>query len=120
MVTPTYNVYHTEPTNQVFLSPFSALCFWRYSEAVKLTAVRIAEIFHSVQGEGILAGVPSVFVRTSGCNLRCVWCDTPYTSWDPEGEDRALDQIIVETRGYPSRYVVITGGEPFLSPELPE
>jgi 7-carboxy-7-deazaguanine synthase len=82
--------------------------------------VRIAEIFHSVQGEGILAGVPSVFVRTSGCNLRCVWCDTPYTSWEPEGEDRTIDEIITETRRYPSRHVVITGGEPFLAPDLHE
>ena len=48
--------------------------------------MKIAEIFYSVQGEGALVGVPSVFLRVSGCNLRCVWCDTPYTSWAPEGE----------------------------------
>ena len=47
--------------------------------------MRISEIFHSIQGEGELTGVPSVFVRTSGCNLRCSWCDTPYASWNPEG-----------------------------------
>jgi organic radical activating enzyme len=43
-------------------------------------------VFHSIQGEGQLTGVPSVFIRTSGCNLRCRWCDTPYSSWRPEGE----------------------------------
>ena len=46
--------------------------------------MKISEIFYSIQGEGTLVGVPSVFVRTSGCNLRCEWCDTPYTSWQPE------------------------------------
>ena len=56
--------------------------------------MKIAEIFYSIQGEGALVGVPSVFVRTSGCNLRCVWCDTPYTSWQPEGDELTLDEIL--------------------------
>jgi 7-carboxy-7-deazaguanine synthase len=80
--------------------------------------VRISEIFYSIQGEGRLIGVPSVFIRTSGCNLRCVWCDTPYTSWSPEGEDWSIKEILRKVRKYPSRYVVITGGEPLLAPEI--
>jgi 7-carboxy-7-deazaguanine synthase len=55
--------------------------------------MRISEIFHSIQGEGELTGVPSVFVRTSGCNLRCSWCDTPYASWNPEGEEMPVEAI---------------------------
>ena len=74
----------------------------------------IAEVFHSIQGEGRLAGVPSVFVRTSGCNLRCWFCDTPYTSWRPEGEQRSLDQLIEEVANFDCEHVVITGGEPML------
>ena len=58
--------------------------------------MRIAEIFHSIQGEGSLVGMPSVFVRTSGCNLRCSWCDTPYTSWRPEGDDWTVERILAE------------------------
>jgi 7-carboxy-7-deazaguanine synthase len=56
--------------------------------------MRIAEIFQSRQGEGLLTGTPSVFIRTSGCNLRCWFCDTPYTSWQPEGEDLSVDEIM--------------------------
>ena len=82
--------------------------------------MRIAEIFYSVQGEGRLIGVPSVFVRTSGCNLRCVWCDTPYTSWRPQGEEWKINASTREVGKYPARHVVITGGEPFLAPELSE
>jgi 7-carboxy-7-deazaguanine synthase len=76
--------------------------------------VRISEIFYSIQGEGSLMGVPSVFVRTSGCNLRCTWCDTPYTSWNPEGAERGLEDIIAEVAGYGPTHAVITGGEPML------
>jgi len=56
--------------------------------------MRIAEIFRSIQGEGRLTGTESVFVRTSGCNLRCAYCDTPYASWMPEGEDLSVDEIL--------------------------
>jgi 7-carboxy-7-deazaguanine synthase len=80
--------------------------------------VKISEIFYSVQGEGSLVGVPSVFIRTSGCNLRCVWCDTPYTSWQPEGENRTVDQIIEHVRQFGARYAVVTGGEPMIAPEI--
>ncbi len=88
--------------------------------------MRIAEIYHSLQGEGRLTGVPSVFVRTSGCNLRCRFCDTPYASWTPEGEYLSVDAVVAEvekcamdaTNGQPPRHVVITGGEPMLFPDL--
>ena len=76
--------------------------------------MKISEIFYSIQGEGMLAGVPSVFVRTSGCNLRCTWCDTPYTSWAPEGEEQALDAILSKVTGYGATHVVVTGGEPMI------
>lgn len=80
--------------------------------------MKISEIFYSVQGEGMLVGVPSVFVRTSGCNLRCSWCDTPYTSWHPEGERMEVAGIVQRVREYASaRHVVVTGGEPMLFDE---
>jgi 7-carboxy-7-deazaguanine synthase len=82
--------------------------------------LRIAEIFHSIQGEGSLVGVPSVFVRTSGCNLRCAWCDTPYTSWHAEGDDYTLERIWAELDAFPSRHVVVTGGEPMIAREMVE
>ena len=80
--------------------------------------MRIAEIFYSIQGEGRLLGVPSVFIRTSGCNLRCVWCDTPYTSWKPEGEERSVTEIMAAVAKHPAKHVVVTGGEPLLAPEI--
>jgi 7-carboxy-7-deazaguanine synthase len=80
--------------------------------------VRIAEIFKSVQGEGFLTGTPSVFVRASGCNLRCWFCDTPYASWYPEGEDRSVEDILTKIEHFSCEHVVLTGGEPMLFAEL--
>jgi 7-carboxy-7-deazaguanine synthase len=82
--------------------------------------MRIAELFYSIQGEGKLAGVPSVFVRASGCNLRCVWCDTPYASWEPEGDDVAVAEIVrrVGELGAGAKHVVLTGGEPMIMPDV--
>jgi 7-carboxy-7-deazaguanine synthase len=80
--------------------------------------MKIAEIFYSLQGEGSLLGVPSIFVRTSGCNLRCSWCDTPYTSWQPEGREQSLDEILTNVAAYPARHVVVTGGEPLIAPGI--
>ena len=77
--------------------------------------MRINEIFHSIQGEGKLAGVPSAFVRTTGCNLRCVWCDSPETSWNPVGRELSVARIIEQVRGYPTRHAVVTGGEPMIA-----
>ena len=81
--------------------------------------MKISEIFYSVQGEGSLLGVPSVFVRTSGCNLRCSWCDTPYTSWRPEGDTLSTTEVLDSVFRYRCRHVVVTGGEPMIVPEMP-
>lgn len=61
-----------------------------------------------------MTGVPSYFVRVSGCNLRCSWCDTPYASWNPDGGPRPLDSIVGEARSSGVRHAVLTGGEPML------
>jgi 7-carboxy-7-deazaguanine synthase len=82
--------------------------------------LRISEIFASVQGEGIWVGVPSVFVRVSGCNLRCTWCDTPYASWNPEGPVLYLTDITAQVEKYGIQHVVLTGGEPMLFDPIEE
>jgi 7-carboxy-7-deazaguanine synthase len=82
--------------------------------------MRIAEIFHSIQGEGLLAGVPSIFIRTSGCNLRCHWCDTPYASWKPDGPEMSVEEILKKLTEWNCDHVVLTGGEPMIAPDLPE
>jgi len=80
----------------------------------------VNDIFYSLQGEGFLAGVPSVFVRLGGCPLRCRWCDTKY-AWSKEaGRRYSIDQIVQAVRQWPCRFVVITGGEPMVEPDLPQ
>lgn len=80
--------------------------------------MKVAEIFYSIQGEGRLTGVPSAFVRTTGCNLRCHFCDSDYTSWHPEGDALTVTEILDRIGGFPTRHVVVTGGEPLIAPEI--
>jgi 7-carboxy-7-deazaguanine synthase len=82
--------------------------------------MRISEIFYSIQGEGELTGIPSVFIRTSGCNLRCTWCDTKYASWEPEGTEASIEEILAEAQRHPAAHVVLTGGEPMVAKGLPD
>jgi 7-carboxy-7-deazaguanine synthase len=82
--------------------------------------MRVSEIFYSIQGEGELTGVPTVFIRTSGCNLRCRWCDTPYASWNLEGEEMSIEDIIKEVKKHPARHCVLTGGEPMIARGIKE
>ena len=82
--------------------------------------MKISELFFSIQGEGELTGIPSVFVRTSGCNLRCRWCDTKYSSWTPEGENVDIEELVEKVCSYPARHVVITGGEPMIAKDIKE
>jgi 7-carboxy-7-deazaguanine synthase len=83
-------------------------------------AMRIVETFYSIQGEGLLAGVPSVFLRASGCNLRCHWCDTDYASWNPQGEERTVPEILAQIANFPVRHAVVTGGEPLIAADIEE
>ena len=80
----------------------------------------INEIFYSLQGEGFLAGVPSVFVRLAGCPLRCRWCDTKY-AWDQRaGQDYTIADIVKSVQQWPCKFIVITGGEPMINSDLPK
>ncbi len=79
--------------------------------------MRISEIFYSLQGEGILTGLPTIFVRTSGCNLRCTWCDTQF-AYEGGGEIEVV-HIVSNLEDFPVKRVCITGGEPLLQDELP-
>lgn len=85
---------------------------------VSRNPMRIAELYESTQGEGFLTGTESAFVRVSGCNLRCWFCDTPYASWQPEGDDLSVDEILARVLQFDVEHVVLTGGEPMLFAEL--
>ena len=78
----------------------------------------ISETFTSIQGEGKLTGVPSFFIRASGCNLRCTWCDTPYASWSPEGERQTVGKLVDAARASGVSHAVLTGGEPMIFPAM--
>src|SRR5437870_11642641 len=79
-------------------------------------AGRLAECFFSIQGEGVTAGVPAVFVRLQGCSVGCGWCDTKY-SWDPAGgREQHLEALLEELAAFPCRRAVGTGVEPHESP----
>jgi len=77
-------------------------------------SLRIAETFTSLQGEGALTGTRSHFIRTSGCNLRCWFCDTPYASWQPEGDGIEVQTLVQDAIRSGCQHVVLTGGEPML------
>jgi 7-carboxy-7-deazaguanine synthase len=74
----------------------------------------ISETFTSIQGEGKLTGVPSFFIRVSGCNLRCGWCDTPYASWSPDGTTQTLETLADQAQASGVKHIVLTGGEPMM------
>lgn len=77
--------------------------------------MKVSEIFCSIQGEGKYIGVPSIFIRFSGCNLRCIWCDTPYSSWNEEFKRLSEDEIFLEISKFKNiNHVVLTGGEPMM------
>jgi len=80
--------------------------------------MKVAEVFYPIQGEGLLSGVPSVFVRTSGCNLRCWFCDSDYTSWHVEGEDLSVAAVLERMAAFPAHHAVVTGGEPMIAPGI--
>ncbi|MDD5326383.1 MAG: 7-carboxy-7-deazaguanine synthase QueE [Phycisphaerae bacterium] len=82
--------------------------------------MKVSEIFYSLQGEGFLTGVPSVFIRLAGCPLRCRWCDTKYAQDNKAGSDYSVEEIVQKVEQQEkSKFIVITGGEPMTNPDLP-
>jgi 7-carboxy-7-deazaguanine synthase len=84
----------------------------------KPARLRITEIYKSIQGESTWAGLPCVFVRTTGCNLRCEWCDSEYSFYG--GKWMPLDEILARVKALDCKLVEITGGEPLLQPAVPQ
>ncbi len=82
--------------------------------------MKVNEIFYSLQGEGFLAGVPSVFVRLAGCPLRCRWCDTKYAWEQTSGQDYSIAKIVQAVQQWPCKFLVVTGGEPMINSDLPQ
>lgn len=84
--------------------------------------MKLSEIFYTLQGEGMYSGYPSIFVRLSGCNLRCSWCDTPFASWEPEGEKITIANLYTEICALQDKHrcdmIVISGGEPMIFSKL--
>lgn len=80
-----------------------------------MPSLKINEIYHSVQGESSFTGLPCVFIRTSGCSLRCRWCDTDYAFY--QGTERSIEEILTEVKSYGCPLVEVTGGEPLDQPE---
>ncbi len=78
--------------------------------------MKVSEIFYSIQGESTYAGLPFIFVRLAGCNLRCNYCDTPYAR--DEGRDMTVEEVLKEIENIPCRRLEITGGEPLLQEEV--
>lgn len=88
-------------------------------EASKQDGLPINELFYSIQGEGKLAGMASVFVRTSGCNLRCWFCDSYHTSWEPTHDWLSINDIVKQVKAHDeAEHVVVTGGEPMIHDEI--
>jgi 7-carboxy-7-deazaguanine synthase len=77
--------------------------------------MKINEIFYSIQGESTFSGLPSVFVRTTGCHLRCAWCDTEYAF--EEGREYSIEEVIQQVEAFGCPLVEVTGGEPLLQKE---
>jgi 7-carboxy-7-deazaguanine synthase len=98
--------------------PVSSTADEQPADDVDGAALPVNELFYSLQGEGKLTGTPSVFVRTSGCNLRCWFCDSYHTSWEPTHATMSVDDIVEEVQSHDDAdHVVLTGGEPLVHDE---
>jgi len=86
---------------------------------VRKASISINEVYPSIQGEGLLVGLPSLFIRIQGCNLRCPWCDQP-SALPFKSPSTSLEDLINLVETYPHKHVIITGGEPLTESSLPE